>query len=235
MKYLSHILWLAPFASFLAGYLLISFFAPNQTITTPAILGKNINDALITTSDHDLNIRIIGYKDEPDLLEGTILSQKPAAGKAIKKNQALYLVISRKPTAYITPNLYNKTAVDIAKLFENQSLQLKIYPIASTAPLNQCIAQWPLPGMELTDKTIIIYTAQPSATPLIMPNLKGRSVEDIVSFLSLHGITPTVLHSLHIDASHQCNNCTVLDQRPLPGSLVINNSQKPLAVQLQVG
>lgn len=231
---LSQILWLTPFISFITGYILVGLLYKNNVLIAPSLVGQSLDKALITLSSQNLNARIIAHKDEPDLPEGTILSQTPAPGKAIKENQALYLVIAQKPAPLQTPNLQEKTIEEAAKMVEAQSLHPKFYALPADEHSGKCIAQFPTPGMSPVDNTVIIYTAQQNK-PVIMPNLKNRSVDEIVSFLNLNGINPTLLHAQQIAPGHQCTHCLILDQRPLPGTLVIFSADKPLSVQLQIG
>lgn len=231
---LSRFLWLSPFASFIIGYLLMSFLSGSNTVKTPALVGQQLDTAAVILSQKNLNLRIVGHKDESDLPEGTIVSQTPSAGTAIKERQSLYLVIARKPAPQQVPNLRNKMASDATKLIENQSLQPKVIALAADTATNQCIAQYPSPDMASADQSVIVYTTQ-NQKPVIMPNLKKRSVDDVLSFLSLHGATAEILHTQPTPPGHQCYNCMVTDQRPMPGSLVILDSQKPFNIQLQVG
>lgn len=228
------LLWLTPFISFIAGYVLIGLFYKNNVLIAPVLVGQSLNKALITLSAQNLNVRIIDHKDEPDLPEGTILSQTPAPGKAIKENQALYLVIAQKPAPVQIPNLQDKNVETATKLIENQSLHPKFYPLPYDKSQGQCIAQFPMPGMACVDNTVIVYTGQPSK-PVIMPNLKNKSIDEVLTFLNLNGINPTILHAQQIQSGHQCNNCRILDQRPLAGSLVTFSAEKTLSVQLQIG
>jgi serine/threonine-protein kinase len=234
IKSLPKLLWLAPFASFIAGYLLIGLLYQNKVIPTPALVGLPLDKALIILSKANLNIRIIDHKDETDLEQGTILSQKPAPGTLIRQNQSLYVVIAQKPAPIQAPDIRNKKLPEATKLIESSSLQAKTYPMATQAPHNVCIAQYPQAGTVPDDKTVIIYYAQQNIKPVIMPNLKTKSVEDVSSFLMLHDLQATILHSAPVEPGHQCNRCIIIDQRPLPGSLITLTPDKPLQIQLQV-
>lgn len=231
---IARFLWLTPFISFVLGYLLLSLVSPAPVLPAPALIGQSLDKAAVILSQKNLNLRIIGYKDEPDLLEGTIISQTPSAGSAIKEHQALYLVIARKPLPLQMPDLQNKTAQEALKIIESRSISAKVAPLPSDNQNQQCIAQHPASGMAITEQGIIIYTNQ-NQKPVIMPNLKRKSVDETLSFLQLHGCLAEILHSIPSQQDHQCNNCIILDQRPIAGSLLIITPEKPLKVQLQVG
>ena len=58
-------LWLLPFLSFLCGYQLIRSLYTVNTLTTPSIIGKEIQDAIKILSDNNLNPRILTEKEDP--------------------------------------------------------------------------------------------------------------------------------------------------------------------------
>lgn len=231
---LSRFLWITPFATFIIGYLLISFISTSPILIAPALVGQSLDKAAVILSQKNLNVRIIGHKDEADLPEGTIVSQSPSAGTAIKEHQALYLVIARKPAALQIPDLAHKTAQDAAKIIESQSLHAKVVAVPADYQSAQCIAQYPSSGMGMVDQNVIVYTTE-NQKPVIMPNLKKKSVEEVLSFLQLNGCTADILHATPMQPGHQCTSCTILDQRPMPGTVLIMMRDKPLKVQLQVG
>ena len=100
--HISRFLWITPFTTFILGYFFISFISTSPTLTTPSLVGQNLNKAVEILSQKNLNIRIVGHKDESEWPEGTIVSQTPSAGTAIKEHQALYLVVA--PQAYAITN-----------------------------------------------------------------------------------------------------------------------------------
>ena len=228
-------LWLAPFASFFAGYLALSFLYKNETLTTPSLLGLPLDKALVILSTHNLNARIINQKEDPDLAAGTIISQTPAPGRTIKSNQAIYLGITSNPSPCPIPDLCNKNLTQALKALE-PTLAPKTYAISSDHPADQCIAQYPAAGSTPKGNTLIIYTGQTNAKPVIMPNLKNKPLPEVISFLSLHSITPQIIHANQatLYPGHMCINCTIKDQRPLPGSLITISGPKAAAIQLQV-
>jgi len=66
-----------------------------------------------------------------------------------------------------------------------------------------------------------------------MPSLKGKLLPDVLSFLNLYGITPTILQSASA-TTIDSHNLTVLDQRPIAGTILFIEEKNPLIVQLQV-
>lgn len=233
--FLSHSFWLFPFLSFILGYIFISFFYKNPTLKAPALIGQTLDKALITLSHYNLNIRILSQKDDNELKEGTIISQTPAPGQIIKQNQALYVVISQKPAHSIIPDLHQTSREQAQKILENELFLIKWYPISMQSEHEYCIAQFPVSGMVLhPDTTLMVYYAIPYEKPVIMPNFKLMPALEVNSFLALHDVHATIFHSPPPDATHQCQHCVIMDQRPLPGTLLMLHGAHATPIQLQV-
>lgn len=227
-------LWLMPFASFILGYFLMSLVIKQPSLQTPAIIGKTLDQAVFMLSQSNLNIRIVGQKEDAQLPEGTILTQTPAAGTIIKEQQALYVTVSKKPVPLAMPHLIGKTETQALAELEALGLSAKIYKIAHQFPAETIIAQSPNAKETTSAQPIILYVATESDKPILMPNFKNRPIDEVISFLELQGITPTILH-IPVASDHRCTNCIVIDQRPLAGSFVKNTTTKKMQVQLQVG
>lgn len=228
-------LWLAPFASFFLGYTVICLLVRQPSLPTPAIMGKTIGQAVTLLSEQNLNIRIVGQKEDAQLPDGTVLSQTPAPGTQIKEQQALYVTVSKKVSPQVLMDLVGGQESDARAALEQLSVQANVYKIPADMPSGTIIAQYPQAGTPAPDNTVILYSAESIKKPLIMPNFKGRLLDEVVAFLDLHGITPSILHAPVFPQDHRCTQCKVIDQRPLAGSFVKHQSEKPLQVQLQVG
>ncbi len=229
------LLWIMPFASFLLGYYLFALICKVDTFETPALVGKNLHEVFITLSHHNLNPRLVTIKEDGDLPAGTVIQQTPLAGTKIKSHQSVFLVITKKPNAIITPNYIHRTASAIMQEATQNHLRIKSYYLDAPYPKDMCIAQSPPPGTPLDDRKIIIYLASATPKPVIVPNFKHMPVNDVVEFLNSYGITTTITHNPGCLDTHTCTHeCIITDQRPLAGSLVTLQGAKQLHMQLQV-
>lgn len=227
------LLWLMPFASFLTGYLLISLVIKQPALITPTLTGKTLDQAVLILSQSNLNIRIVGQKEDAQLPEGTILTQTPAPNTSIKEQQALYVTIAKKPIPLAMPHLVGKTETQAIAELEALSLHAQIYKVSSDQPTHTVIAQSPEPGLSANSQALMLYVATDEQKPILMPNLKNRPLDEVLSFLELEGITPTLLHT-PVGPDHRCNNCMVIDQRPLSGCFINKTPTKIMRVQLQI-
>lgn len=234
MSYKS-IIWIVPFLSFFTGYFLLSFIFPAKTITTPQLVGKTMLEAVSLLSEHNLSLRIIGTKQEEDIAEGTILSQMPTTNSKIKQNQTIQCVISTKTELPKISSFLGKSRDHIESLLNEQKIRYKLFYVTSALPENSCIAQHPAPTSILAaNELVIIYLSNGLTNPIIWPNFKGKPVEQVKDFLSLYGLQATGNHTHLLEPQHQCTHCIVIDQRPLPGSIISIKDPSSLQVQLQV-
>lgn len=227
-----NIFWLIPFLSFFLGY--ISFdrlFRPAQ-IETPSVIGTTIYQALTILCAAHLNARVVEGQEDEMLAQGTIISQTPTPGQKIKENQSVFLVISSKPKKLKAPNCINKSITSLEAELITQKIKIKPYYLESIYPKGLCFAQNPEPDQELNDNKMILYISSGSTKPYIMPNFKGKYAHEIMEFLSTKTVNTELFHYAEQE-NHQCVACIIRDQRPLAGSIISMNSEKPLHIQLQ--
>lgn len=233
MKHTSlNILLLTPFLAFFASFVLLHFLAKSPTLTTPRILGNTVTYAAIELGKQRLNLRVTNEHTDEDLPNGTIIRQNPRPGQSIKAQQTVYCVATKKPPQKTVPQLVGVNEAGIKKTLEEQHIPYKIYFQESTIPSGTCIGQFPLPKQELGKSKMIIYMSTSTPKPVIFPDLKQRPIADVQEFFEGSDHTVSVHHTQIINAHHNCNNCIVVDQRPMAGSLL--QLTEPLTVQVQV-
>lgn len=232
---LTTLLWLLPFAGFMVGYATMSYFFSIESINTPSVIGLKLTDAFEHLSAHNLNPRLIAKKEIADMDEGVVLHQNPQPTTKIKSNQSVFLVVSTKPAQAQAPQLANAPITDSARKIQDENLRLKQYMIDGSYPKGFCIGQSPQPGQPLLEKKMIVYVCSGESKPVLMPNFKGKTIDEVVDFLNTYTITPTIMHTQMEKQGHRCDaTCIVHDQRPLAGTLItIDGSKKP-TVQLHV-
>jgi len=226
-------LWLIPFIFFLAGYFSLSIIYRPRKLEAPSLIGKPLQEAVAITSTSNLNLRLLEQQEDTELPEGTILSQNPSAHTILKPNQTLFCTVSKRPII-TAPNLVSKNREAAIHKLKNLGIHARCYALESNYPKEYCFAQSPHSQTQLDIKSIIIYFSLELLRPVLFPDLKNKSVCDIIEFLKPYNIAPSIIHSPTYD-QHKCHqSCVIINQRPLPGSLVILNPEKPLPVQLQV-
>lgn len=225
-------LWLLPFLCFLFGYYTVSWVFSAETIDVPQLSGKRLQDAVSLLVPYKLNLRILDEVEDPAVPEGTVISQRPAAGRKIKVFQSVGVIVAKKPSPTLAPNFVGALVEDVQSKAESNKLKVKTYFFNSNKyPINWCIAQAPIANEELTDKTMVVYISSGDTQFRIMPNLYGKTLSEVYPFFNLYAtiinISPQE-YSRHTD----CSKCRIVSQRPIAGSLINLNS--PLQIQLHV-
>ncbi|MCL4229429.1 PASTA domain-containing protein [Candidatus Dependentiae bacterium] len=230
--FLEYLFLLLPFCSFLLGYYLLSSRHPIREISVPNLTGQQLNQVVRLLSAQQLNIRIIAEKEDADLEDGTIIQQSPTPGQKVKPHQSLHLIISKKPDPTYMPRLIGNQEEFCKKEMLNHALRASWHYVEGSKKSGTCIAQLPAPYEQIGNVTPIVYIARHHETPVIMPNLKGRTIHDIKDFFALYPVVAEYLHKCPSKTHHSCSTCIVVDQRPLPGSIITFIKEKPLHVQL---
>lgn len=198
----------------------------------PAITGKTIQQALSLLSASNLNLRIIKEKEDSAFIPGTILSQKPEAGRSIKSHQTIFVTTSKLPDTLPAPLLTGKILSMVQQDLKNHRMRSKIYYIDSDFPQNICIAQIPPENTPLTERKVILYLSKGEQKPIIFPDFRNKPLKEALNILKEYEIYPQITYADHKEYEPDENNNKIMYQRPLPGSLV---TLKPnMIVQFQV-
>lgn len=225
--------WLLPFISFASGYFFLSMIFAPRHLTTPDVLGKSLHHAVRVLSDLDLNARIMAEKEEIDLPAGTVLSQKPTPGQKIRPHASIFLLVSKKPPLTNAPTLQLKTTKELKTILNKHSIRAKKYYLASSTPTDTCIGQIPEANQPLDEKkNIALYISTGNQQPIIMPNFKNQSMQEVLKKIASYDITPIITHTHMVNNDHQCQTCRVIDQKPLPGSIITENKSTKLHLKV---
>ncbi|MBA3751364.1 PASTA domain-containing protein [Candidatus Dependentiae bacterium] len=223
--------WIVPFVTFLSGYQFLRYLSHTEIIEVPSVVGMHIHDAIRILSADKLNVRILDEKNDPDTPEGIIISQVPLKGQKVKPHQSIFLVLTRRPPGVKTPSFYGLTATQARSQAQAKGIELEVSFLESGYPVDKCLAQSSLVGLELPEKNMWIYCSSGIKTQRIFPDLRGRTVDEVVSFLEPYGITVSLVN-YDVESVPKKESAVVKDQRPIPGSLV--DLKKKLSVQLTV-
>lgn len=229
---INHYLWLLPFISFICGYQLLNLVFTTDTLHTPDLIGKSSYDALGILSDNNLNARILAQKEEADLPEGTVLSQKPTPHQKVRPHTAVFLLLSKKAPTASAPDFIGKSEQEIQKICAKYKIRIKSYYLHANATPGQCIGQIPEKDWSLPDNKMIVYISAQNQLPVLFPDLRLQTIARVRDFLHQYQIKPVVFHTQELPEYHDCNDCLVIDQKPLVGSIIDLN--KPIRVHLQL-
>ena len=228
LKIIKTLFWVLPFLSFLVGYQLLDFIYTVHKLPTPNVVGTQLAEAAKITSQNNLNLRIITTKIDPDLPQDTILSQTPDANQNIKPNQAVFVVVSKKPIAKSTPNLLGYNKNQVAEKLKKLSLRAKDYHLPSITPRGYCICQQPSAGQPTNGRKLLTYVSSGNIPWVLMPNFINLDVDEITSFLKTFNIKTEITYVIN----RKKDENIVTDQKPATGSII--NFDKLNTVHLYV-
>lgn len=182
-------------------------------------------------SSYQLHPEIIQIKEDKDLPTATILHQKPKAGRLIKKNQTVYIVISERPTAHLAPSCISLSIEQIKEIAQSVGLKPKFYSIPYPYPTDRCFGQWPSAGQPVKNRSFVCYIAQEQDNMVIFPDFRGQTLEAVVALLANQGIT----HYQTDIAPEQSKIYYILEQHPKAGTILNLKEPAKLHVQLNIG
>lgn len=215
IKSLKNLLWALPFFSFALGYQLLDYLYTVDKITTPNLVGKHLTEAVRISSDSNLNLRILGEQIDPDLPANTILLQKPTL-PYIRPNQAIFVVISKKPELPVAPSLCGYHQAEITACLAQNKLKAKSYIVPSCLPKGQCVCQTPGANEPLDQQSLIVYLSAGSSNWMVMPNLTNLILSEVKDFLQSHNLKMNIKYLT--DPKSIANY--VIDQQPAAGTII---------------
>lgn len=227
-----YLLTAIPFICFILGYGLSNMFIGNKSYTTPNLIGLTIHEAVTQTSPFHINIQLADQKECPGIAPGTILTQKPTAGRLIKSHQSIIVVTSKLPDTALAPKALGLAQSVAQDLCAQQKIKCKLYPIQHQLPANTCIGQTPQQGQPIPDKKLVLYIADNSSNSYIMPTLTNQPLQTVLNFLKLHAITVQIFEKSQKILPPYNENLTVTAQKPSAGSFI--SLQKNTNIQLEV-
>ncbi|MCB9493103.1 MAG: PASTA domain-containing protein [Epsilonproteobacteria bacterium] len=199
---------------------------------TPNVIGKNIYHALLLAQKSRLGLRLAAEREDSVLPEGTVLDQVPRPSLASRVNQDIFLTVSKRPSFEQVPDFWGQEYKQIRSYTRKNDVSLKVIHVQSKYPNGTCIAQYPLPGMSLQEKKMAVCLSVGTAPMHIVPDVRGMEIERVAASLRSFGVQFEKVHTEPVEQQHECHECVVLEQFPLPGSVV--DRSKGAFMQLQI-
>lgn len=222
-------LWILPFCFFAGGYYFLSTFISSPKVAVPNLLGKSASEALVIASNNNLCIKIIGEKNDEELPEGTILHQTPI-NQQVKRNQAIFVLISKKPPQKTAPNLLEQSESKLDEILLKKGVKAKKFYLQNSP--GYCFCQYPEANQVVGKEKLIVYIGQTDNKPYLFPNLKGESLSEIIEFLKFYNLKIKVFRRGKEEESPSLSSI-VLKQKPLPGSII--NLKNLSTVMVEIG
>jgi beta-lactam-binding protein with PASTA domain len=223
---------LMPFILFILGYILSYFLIGSGLYQTPNLIGLRLSHALNLAAKNHATIKLLCEQEAPGVEPGIIMSQKPSSGRLIKQNQTILVTIAKEKQLTKAPDLKLHSLKDCIKIAKEHDIQLKNYPLIYPLGIDTCIGQIPEKNIILSDKKIIIYTAQQKPNLYTMPNFIGKNINLVINKLEQQQINYKIFESSEIIHPPFLKEMIIVNQKPKPGSFVTLNTS--FTIQLEV-
>lgn len=223
------IAWTVPFLGFAIGYLGMYFFVQQNSVMTPNVIGKSLQDCAEILSQNRLGIRMLKELEDSSLPEGIVMDQFPRGGHKVRPNQDIFVTVSRRPKIMLTPDFTNLKLKDMSTIVSKYGIDLNSVFLFSNHQVNSCIAQNPRPGSELGRRRVSAFISKGPFPLFIVPNFKNYSVQEVKTVLDSYDVHLDVINT----TTSSELDIKIIDQSPAAGSII--SVDRPIQVQLQIG
>ena len=193
-----------------------------RTVNVPSVVGKDTTSAIVQLKDAGLEIKVERQEHHPTVPAGSIISQSPPAGNAVKKGRDILVVVSLGSEEITVPKITGENFRRGQILLKQAGLVLgEVQRVPHTAPREEVVQQDPLPGTILQKGAglDLLVSDGPRPAKLIMPDLTGMTQTEAASALKPLAVT------LVADGKG-----TVGTQDPKPGYPVISGSEAKITL-----
>lgn len=179
---------------FLWNYWLRDLFSVAQRMDIPNFEGENY-ESIINSSNYDVFNFTCVYDINPEVPEGVIISQEPAAGKSYMLTEDgidVEITISTGIVMYEVPNYINRDYMEASVQLEKMGFKVeKVYDNSDSVTAGYVISISPSPGEKLPagGTVYLVISNGPEIKTVIMPNLIGKTRWAAADQLEALGLT----------------------------------------------
>jgi len=198
-------------------FYLFSLMTPPAEVEVPDLEGMSKEEALEELEKVGLENVETDEQHHLEIEEGYMISQSPDAGRTVREQREVTLMISKGVQEIEVPDLSDKTEREARYILENKGMEMEIEKEThEDISEGYVIRQDPHAGFELTpgDKvTVYVSTGSP---PTSLDDLTGKTRAEAHDYLSENGFILGEEDKIPSDDPEG----KVIDQHPAPGSPV---------------
>ncbi len=229
--------WAIYLASLGAGvvigvWLVLGFASHSTGVTVPQVVGLSDDQARFQAERQGLIFQVESERYDLAIPRGRVASQAPGAGMAVKKGQALRVIMSKGLDSVTVPE-WRGVGLSQAQVHAQQT-GLKVSSVAymrSALPPQVVIAQSPAPGAIVArdSETSLLVSAGPPAFTFATPDFTGVRLEMAQRLLGAYGIQTGPTRTQTVSGAEG----TIVAQSPQPGYPLDRNQIVQLVVSAQ--
>ncbi len=214
------ILTIGGFISFLSFWYTLRFEVKGETVKTPNIIGKTIDEAVRILKKENLLLEInLKRKVYSDYIEkGNIAIQIPEPGKIIKKGRKIEVILSKGSRRDVVPDVVGMTVEEASKKMNFHGLKVsKIASVYSDKPEGIIIAQSPEGGLSgvFNDKVKLLVSKGKRPARFEVPDFRYLPLVEVERFLKRYRIQYVV--KTFANQIRDKHILFVKEQYPMPG------------------
>jgi serine/threonine-protein kinase len=231
IKYLAIVAIFCTVAGLSAFFTLSFFIESEDKVIVPDLTGKNAIEALETLSDLNLNTKVAAMEHSKNVARHHVIKQNPPAGETIKVNRDVSLIISKGARLVTVPDLSGLDRHRAEIVLEKKGLNTGHITRThnNDTPPEKIITQYPKPESfaEQGDRINLLVSAGPEKKAFLMPDIRGRFLEEAIISIENHAMVLEGFKSVH-DPSRPQN--TVTGQAPPAGYRVEKGEEVRLII-----
>ena len=153
-----------------------------REVAVPSFVKMSVSDAERAAEKNGLAVSLEGQFYSPDVPEGRIVSQQPAAGTRVRRGWRVRLAQSLGVQRVVIPDVQGQSPRAAELNIRQRGLELETVAEAHIpdAPTEEVIAQSPPAAAEgvQSPKLSVLLAMAPDTPMYVMPNLVGHSLAD---------------------------------------------------------
>ncbi|MCR1898165.1 Stk1 family PASTA domain-containing Ser/Thr kinase [Irregularibacter muris] len=161
-----------------------------KEIEVPNVEGKNIDEAMEILSQEGLKSEIVERKYDNEVEKDNVISQNPQAGKKIKENQTVGLIVSEGVKFIPAPNLQGKSEAEAISRLENLGLDVGEINYEFNDKFDRGIVydQSPKDNVDVREGSKVDLYISKGKETIVVPSVVGMHLEDAKKALSAQGL-----------------------------------------------
>ncbi len=187
------VLSLALCCGLISAALTLRIIRNSQTTQTPNLTGRTLASATNDAAQRRLRVKVTGRKNHPKIAAGRVIEQDPPPGTSIKENRTLRVVLSMGPRKTTVPDVQGQALRSARLRLESMGVPIRrIIEAPSPAAEDTVLVQVPEAGVveNLGDGVLLVVARNGSLRDYVMPDLIGKSIEDISQAFETRGFVP---------------------------------------------
>jgi len=204
-----------------------------KEIMVPDLVGKTVGQALQVLSDKELYLKKTGEQYNENIPDGSIVSQEPMPGSAVKEGKVIKVIVSSGGQVVIVPELVGKSLREARILLRQAGLVLGEETGAYSDKIKKdfIIAQDPSPEEivargHLINLAVSLGPTREAEVPLMI-NLLGQNILSARRILREMNLT---LGEIRETVNDSVPEGTILKQEPSPDEAIDENTIVKLTV-----